>query len=106
MLPLSELLPGNRVADTAVMVNVELPVVTMLPVVLSMDMLLMETDGETTSTMFATFNSETVNEALLMVVVPSVEPTPAVMVMFRLPVAVNNVLLAVPNLNTRSLAPM
>lgn len=99
-LPLSALLPGNKVAEKAVMVKVELPAVEIAPVELFMDMLLMDTVGVTTSKTFATLRSGTLKVALLIVVVP------AVMVIFRLPLAVNNVLLPVPKVNTKSLAPV
>ena len=100
MLPLRTELPGNKVAETAVMVKVELPEVEMAPVALLMEMLLSVTEGDVTSRMFATLISDTVRDALVMVVVP------AAMVMSRLPVAVNSVLLLVPTVNVKSLAPV
>lgn len=105
-LPLRMELPGNNVADVALIVRVEFPLVTSAPVVLSMEMLLNEIEGDVTSKTFATLISETVKDALLIAVVPSLVCVPAVIVMFKLPVAVNKVLLPVPTVKIKSLAPV
>ena len=69
-LPLRMELPSNNIAVASVMVNMELPAVTMAPVVLSMEILLRVTEGDVTSKTFATLNSGTLKVALLIVVVP------------------------------------
>ena len=104
-LPLRTVLSLNKVAVAAVIVNMVLPLVTIAPLVLSMDILLSVTLGETTSNTFPTLISGTLKVALWIVVVPCVEEVPAVMVMSKLPLAVNNVLLLVPKVKTKSLAP-